>query len=211
MSSGPRGGRRGRLQPRIAVFCSGQGTNLQAILTAIRRGRLQARVAAVVSDNPGAPALVRAARAGIPAIVVDRRRFASRERFDRALLAALKPLRVRLVVLAGFMRILSPRFIRSFPNRILNVHPALLPAFRGAHAVREALAAGVRITGVTVHFVDEQVDHGPVIAQAAVPVRPDDTEATLLARVHRVEHRLYPRAIDQVLRGKIRTTRKGRS
>ena len=188
-----------RIAPAIAVLCSGQGTNLQAILDAVRAGRLKARVAVVVSDNAGAYALARAKRAKVPAVVMDRRRFRSRREFDRALARILVAARVRLVVLAGFMRVLSPAFVRRFRWRILNIHPALLPSFPGVRGVRDALRHGVKVTGVTVHFVDAQVDHGPILLQEAVAVRDGETESQLLARIHRVEHRLYPKAIQQVL------------
>lgn len=188
----------------IAVLCSGEGTNLQAILDATRRRTLRARVV-VVSDNAGAYALVRAHRAGVPAVVLDPRR---RQAFDRALARVIDRFRARLIVLAGFMRILSPWFVRRYAGRILNIHPALLPAFPGAHAVRDALRHGVKVTGVTVHLVDEQVDHGPVLMQEAVPVRRGDTEESLLQRIHRVEHRLYPQAIQAVLDGKVSSPRK---
>ncbi len=190
------------LLPAIAVCCSGRGTNLQAIIHAIRRGRLKARVAAVISDNPRAYALTRARAAKIPVTFVDPREFSSREEFDRALAAIVRKANARLIVLAGFMRILSPWFVRRYRGRILNVHPALLPAFPGAHAVRDALAHGVKVTGVTIHFVDEKVDHGPIVLQALVPVKKNDTQETLLERVHRVEHRLYPLAIQQILHGR---------
>ncbi len=183
------------------MLCSGSGTNLQAILNACRSGRLRARVAVVLSDNPKAAALGRARRAGVPAYVVEPHTFESRAALERRLIAQLDASRVQLVCLAGFMRILSPAFVRHFPGRILNVHPALLPAFPGAHAVRDALAWGAKVTGVTVHLVDEQVDHGPIVAQAALAVRPRETHAALLARVPRIEHRLYPQAIRQVLSG----------
>jgi phosphoribosylglycinamide formyltransferase-1 len=183
----------------IGVLCSGNGTNLQAILNACRSGRLKARVAVVLSDKPNAYALVRARRAGAPAQVVEPKEFGSRAAYERRVIQVLDAHRVRLVCLAGFMRILSPVFVRHFHGRILNVHPALLPAFPGAHAVRDALARGVRVTGVTVHLVDEQVDHGPIVLQEAVSVAPGDTEASLLRKLHRIEHRLYPQAIRQVL------------
>lgn len=182
-------------RPRLAVLCSGAGTNLEAILVAIRRGRLRAEVALVISDRPEAYALARARRAGIPTAVISPRRYPSRAAYDAALARAIRRAGAQWVILAGFMRLLGAAFVRRFARRILNVHPALLPAFRGAQAIRDALAHGVKVTGVTVHFVDEQVDHGPIIAQAAVAVRPGDTPATLLARVHRVEHQLYPQAI----------------
>ncbi|MBI2884733.1 MAG: phosphoribosylglycinamide formyltransferase [Candidatus Omnitrophica bacterium] len=190
--------------PAVAVLCSGSGTNLQAIINAARRGRLRARVAVVVSDQPKAFALTRAARAGIPAIVVRRGDFPSRDAFDRRLLEILTPYRVRLVCLAGFMRVLSPIMVHRYPRRILNIHPALLPAFPGAHAVRDALAWGAKVTGVTVHVVDEEVDHGPIVLQEAVAIRPGEKEAALLKRVHRVEHRLYPHAITLMLSGRAR-------
>ena len=188
--------------PAIAVLCSGQGTNFQAILDAIRCKQLRARVGLMITDNPEAFALVRARSGKIPSAVISRRDYSSRETFDRALARVIKKSGARLVVLAGFMRILSPWFVRKFRGRILNIHPALLPAFPGAHAVRDALRRKVKVTGVTVHFVDEQVDHGPVLQQAPVPVRKGDTEKTLLARIHRVEHTLYPQAIQLVLNGK---------
>jgi phosphoribosylglycinamide formyltransferase-1 len=188
--------------PRIAVFCSGQGSNLQAILDAARRGRLRAQVAVVVVDRLDARALVRARRAGVPARYLNPKQHATRAGFERALIRLLGQHRVQLVCLAGFMRILSPVFVRRYRARIVNIHPALLPAFPGAHAVRDALAWGAKVTGVTVHFVDEHVDHGPIILQEAVSIRPRDTEAALLARIHRVEHRLYPQAIGLILAGR---------
>ncbi|MBI3323810.1 MAG: phosphoribosylglycinamide formyltransferase [Candidatus Omnitrophica bacterium] len=190
--------------PAIAVFCSGQGTNLQAIILALRSGRLRARIAAVVCDQPKAFALVRARRAGLETILVERSSYNSRAAFEQAILDRLAPFNVRLVCLAGFMRILSPGFIRRFPNRILNIHPALLPAFPGGRAVRDALAWGAKVTGVTVHLIDEQVDHGPILLQEAVDIRARETEASLLARLHRLEHRLYPRAITLMLSGRVR-------
>jgi phosphoribosylglycinamide formyltransferase-1 len=190
--------------PAIAVFCSGQGTNLQAMLDATRRGALRARVALVVADRPNALALARARRAGVEARYVNPQAHASRAAYEQALIRLCQAHRVRLICLAGFMRVLSPLFVRRFRHRLLNVHPALLPAFPGAHAIRDALAWGVKVTGVTVHLVDEQVDHGPIILQEAVPVRPGDTSARLLARVHRIEHRLYPQAIALMLSGRCR-------
>ena len=190
--------------PTIAVFCSGQGTNLQAILRAIQRRKLKARIAVVVSDNSQAHALNRALEAGIPAVFIDPRRYASREAFDRALWAVVRKANARLIVLAGFMRILSPWFIRRYRHKILNIHPALLPAFPGCHAIRDALAHRATVTGVTVHFVDEKVDHGPMILQKAVPIKEGDTEESLMSRIHRLEHQLYPQAIQSVLEGKVK-------
>ena len=192
-----------RRLPAIAVFCSGRGTNLQAILDATRAGRLRARVALVVSDRPAAFALRRARRAGVDARYLAPRRYPSRAAYERELIRLCESAGVRLICLAGFMRILSPVFVRRFRRRILNIHPALLPAFPGAATIRDALAWGVKVTGVTVHLVDEQVDHGPIILQEAVAVAPHDTTASLLARLHRVEHRLYPRAIALMLAGRV--------
>lgn len=190
--------------PALGVLCSGQGTNLQALISAGRSGRLGARIAVVISDRADAHALRRARRAGLPAVFVDPKTSASREAFDRRLLEVLAAHRVRLVCLAGFMRILSPVFVRRYPGRILNIHPALLPAFPGARALRDVLVWGARVTGVTVHLVDERVDHGPILLQEAVAIGPRETEASLLRRVHRVEHRLYPRAVALLASGRVR-------
>ena len=177
---------------------------MQAIIGAVKTGRLRARIAAVISDRADAPALARARRSGIEARCIERAAYSNRAAFEQAVIRTLEPYRIRLICLAGFMRILSPAFIRRFRNRILNIHPALLPAFPGSHAVRDALAWGVKMTGVTVHLVDEEVDHGPVLLQEAVAIRRGDTEASLLARLHRIEHRLYPRAIALMLSGRVR-------
>ncbi len=189
----------------FAVLASGNGSNLQAILDALRQGRISGELRLVFSDKPGAPALARARAAGVKVVVARRPAdYPSREAFDSELVAILTREDIRLVVLAGYMRILSPVVIRAFPDRIINIHPALLPAFKGAHAVKDALAAGVATTGVTVHFVDEEVDHGAVIAQAEVKVAPGDTLETLLPRIHEAEHALYPKVVDLFLRGEIR-------
>ena len=190
--------------PAIEVFCSGEGTNLQAILDAVRTKRLRARVALVISDRPEAKALARAARAGVTTACVRPDGAPDRTAFERALIRACEVHRVRLICLAGFMRILSPVFVRRYRHRVLNIHPALLPAFPGATAVRDALRWGAKVTGVTVHLVDEQVDHGPIVLQEAVRILPSDTERTLLARIHRTEHALYPKAIGAMLAGRVR-------
>ena len=193
-----------RLEPlRLGVLASGRGSNLQAIIDTIEAGRLDALLAVVVSDRPDAQALERARKHGAKALFVDPKAYPEREAFDRALLAILEEHRVELVCLAGFMRILTPLFVRTFKGRILNIHPALLPAFPGLHAQRQALEHGVKIAGATVHFVDEGVDTGPIILQATVPVREDDTEETLSARILAEEHRLYPRAIQLFAEGRL--------
>ena len=187
----------------IGVLLSGGGTNLQAIIDAVRQERLDATVRTVVSNRKDAYGLTRARAHAIPAAVMDHRDFPSREDYDRALVEHLERNGVELVVLAGFMRLLSPVFIRSFPNRVMNIHPALSPSFAGLHGQRQALEYGVRFTGCTVHFVTEGCDEGPVIIQAVVPVLPDDTEETLSQRILVQEHRIYPRAIQLYCEGRL--------
>jgi phosphoribosylglycinamide formyltransferase 1 len=188
----------------VAVLVSGSGTNLQAILDAQTRGELgPARVAVVVSNVPGVRALERAEAAGVTAEVLPHRQFPSRQAFDEAMIALLHRHGVELVALAGFMRILTPAFLRAFPARIVNIHPSLLPAFPGVHAQRQALDYGARITGCTVHFVDEGCDTGPIILQAAVPVLDGDDEAGLTARILAAEHKLYPAAVRALAEGRV--------
>ncbi|MEI8175545.1 MAG: phosphoribosylglycinamide formyltransferase [Candidatus Omnitrophota bacterium] len=191
---------------RIAVFCSGNGTNLQAIIDAVKRRSIRACLALVVADNPDAYALTRATRAGIRTFVLTKEGFPTREAYDAAVIKELKKEKIDLVVLAGFMRLLSARFVRQYRNRILNIHPSLLPAFKGAHGIDDALAYGVKVTGVTVHVVDEGLDSGPIVLQVAIPVGAKDTEATLAARIHRQEHILYPRAIKLFVERKLKIT-----
>jgi phosphoribosylglycinamide formyltransferase-1 len=188
---------------RLGVLASGRGTNLQAILDAIEAGRCPARVVVVVSDRAAAPALDRGRRAGIKSVHLDPRLSGGRDAFDRAVAAALTEHAVELVCLAGYLRLLSPALVAAFRGRILNVHPALLPAFPGLHALRQALDYGVKVTGATIHFVDEGVDTGPIVLQAAVPVRDDDTEESLTARIQAEEHRLYPEAIRLYAEGRL--------
>ena len=189
---------------RLGVLASGGGTNLQAIIDRCADGSLPAEIAVVICNVPGAGALARAEQAGISTQVIDHKGFAAREDFDRAVIAALTVAGVELVVLAGFMRIVSGAFIDAFPQRIINIHPALLPAFPGLHVQKKALDYGARFAGCTVHFVDGGVDTGPIIAQAVVPVHDDDTEATLSARILEQEHRLYPHAIRLIAEGRLR-------
>ena len=192
---------------RIAILASGAGTNARALLDASSRGELgDARVVALLADKAGCGALAVADRAGVEALFVDPGPHAGRTAYSDALVAALHERDVDLVCLSGFMRILSPGFIAAFEGRILNIHPALLPAFPGAHAVRDALAWGVKVTGTTVHFADEAVDHGPIVAQESVPVLPGDDEETLHERIKAVEHRLYPEAVRLVVSGHTRVS-----
>ncbi len=187
---------------KLAVLCSGRGTDLQSIIDAIESGYLQAQIVVVLTDKPNVGALQRAESAGIKNFCVDRKKFPSRAEFEAELLQHLAG--VDLVVLAGFMRILSADFVRRFEGRLMNIHPSLLPAFPGAHAHRDVLAYGAKISGCTVHFVDEGTDSGPIILQAAVEVREDDTEETLAARVLEQEHIIYPRAIKLFIDGRLK-------
>jgi phosphoribosylglycinamide formyltransferase 1 len=188
----------------LAVLVSGSGTNLQAIIDAIENGTVPAEIRTVVCNRQHAPALQRARRHNLPVEVVDHKTFPSREAFDEHIVARLRDKGVELVCLAGFDRLLSPAFIRGFRDRILNIHPALLPAFPGLHAQRQALDYGVRIAGCTVHLVDEQTDHGPIVIQAAVPVYSDDTLEAVTERILAEEHRIYPEAICLFAEGRIR-------
>jgi len=187
----------------LAVLVSGRGSNLQAIIDAIERKEIPAKIEVVISDNPDAFALQRARKHGIPCQVVEGKSFSSREEYDREVLKVLGNYAVDLIILAGFMRVLSPLFVRAFPNRIMNIHPALLPSFPGLKAQKKALNHGVKISGCTVHFVDEGVDTGPIIIQAAVPVYDDDTEESLSERILKEEHRIYPEAIKLFAEGRL--------
>ena len=188
---------------QLAVLASGRGSNLGAILDACRREEFPARVVVVVSDRERAPALERAAGAGVAAVFVDPKAYGDRAAYDGALLAILEDYRPGLVCLAGFMRLLTPAFVRAWAGRLVNIHPSLLPAFPGLHSQRQALEYGAKVAGATVHFVDEGVDTGPIILQASVPVRPDDTEDSLAARILVQEHRLYPEAIRLFAEGRL--------
>jgi phosphoribosylglycinamide formyltransferase-1 len=187
----------------LGVLVSGGGTNLQAVLDAVAQGRLDARVAVVVSNVPGAGALERARSAGVEALVLDHTTFPDRTSFDAAVVEVLRARRVEAVVLAGFMRLVTPVLLGAFPYRIVNVHPALLPAFAGMHAQRQALDYGVRVAGCTVHFVDQGTDTGPIIAQVAVPVLDDDDEARLSARILAREHELLPQVLQWLAEGRV--------
>ena len=185
----------------LGVLVSGRGSNLQSILDAIQAGKIPAEVGVVISDKPDAKALDRAKSRGIPAIYLERKKFANKQEFEAAIIDALRQHQVELVVLAGFMRILSSNVINAFAGRIMNIHPALLPAFTGLDAQKQAIDYGVKVAGCTVHFVDEGMDTGPIILQQAVPVFDDDTPETLSERILQEEHKLYPRAIELYCRG----------
>src|SRR5436190_4371856 len=186
---------------RIAVLISGRGSNLQSIIDAIAAGELDAKIAVVVSNRSDAAGLLRAREAGIEALCLDPREFTDRTAYDAAIVALLKPRGVGLVCLAGFMRLVRAPLLEAFPNAILNIHPSLLPAFPGVDAQQQALAHGVKVAGATVHLVTSDLDNGPIVAQAAVPVLGDDTRDTLAARILIEEHKLYPDAIRTMLDG----------
>lgn len=178
-----------------AVLISGNGSNLQALIDAAGAADYPAAVALVISNNPEAYGVRRAQAAGIPALVIPHKAYPSREAFDAAMQAALRAHGIQIICLAGFMRLLSPWFVAQWSGRLLNIHPSLLPQFKGAHAVRDALAAGAAESGCTVHWVTEELDAGPILAQARVPVLPGDSEESLHARIHALEHALYPAAL----------------
>jgi len=188
-------------RPVIGVLISGRGSNLQALIDAVADGRLDATIGVVISNIPSAPGLERAHAADIPTAVVEHHGFPTRDQFDTALVDMLLRHGVELVCLAGFMRLLGPRIVETFPDAILNIHPSLLPAFPGLHAQRQALQHGVRVSGATVHLVTTELDAGPIVLQAVVPVLDDDTEDSLAARILVEEHRIYPEAVARVLAG----------
>ncbi len=188
---------------RVGILVSGRGSNMTALAEAMREGRIAAEPAVVISNVAGAAALERAAGWGIPTAVLDHRALRPREAHERAVAEVLRAHRVDLVCLAGYMRLLSPWLVSEFRGRILNVHPALLPAFPGLDAQRQALAHGAKVSGCTVHFVDEECDHGPIVLQAAVPVEEGDDEETLSARILAEEHRIYPEAVRLFFEGRL--------
>ncbi len=190
----------------LGVLISGNGSNLQAIIDAIESGKLDAEIRIVISNKQNAPGLVRAQRHQIPIQVIDHQSHPTREAYDQILIDILQAQHAELVILAGFMRLLSPLFVRTFSNRIMNIHPALLPSFPGLHVQKKAVEYGVRFSGCTVHFVNEECDQGPIVAQGVVPVFSQDTEETLAKRILQQEHRIYPRAIQLYSEGRLRVT-----
>lgn len=189
---------------RLGVLISGSGTNLQAIIDAIEAGTLDAEVAVVISDQADAFGLERARSAGIDAVWVDRSSFEGSSAYDHEIRKVLEAHGVELVVMAGYMRLLGTEVLDAFPDRVVNIHPALLPAFPGAHGIPDAFEYGVKITGVTVHFANEHFDEGPIIAQEAVEIAADETLESLEAKIHAVEHRLYPHALQAIAEGRVR-------
>ena len=189
----------------IAVFVSGNGTNLQSIIDSAKRGDIKGKIALVISNNNDAYALTRAKQAGIETFILDHKGFGSREEYDTAISKELEKRDIGLIALAGFMRLLSPHFVKKYKGKILNIHPSILPDFKGTHGIKDAFEAGVAKTGVTVHFVDEELDHGPVILQETVAIEKGDTLDTLEEKIHKIEHRLYPKAIQMFVEGKLST------
>ena len=189
---------------RVGVLASGGGSNFSALVEALNVPASPARVEVLICNVPGAKVLERAAEAGVEAVLLDHRLVPSREQFDETIAQALIDRRIELVCLAGYMRLVSPTFLRRFPGKVINIHPALLPSFPGLHSVRQAIECGVRVAGCTVHFVDEGTDTGPIIAQAAVPVSQGDDEAALAARIQKEEHRLYPAVVRALGRGAVK-------
>lgn len=189
---------------RLGVLASGRGSNLQAILENIKAGMLDAEVVVVISDKEGAYALKRAESFGIPGIYINPSLFPSKNEYEEAIVRVLRQKRVELVILAGYMRLVGSVILEAYPNRIMNIHPSLLPAFPGRHGQRDALEYGVRFSGCTVHFVDEGMDTGPIILQSVVPVLQDDTEETLSARILKEEHKLYSEAIQLFAKGRLK-------
>jgi len=188
----------------IAVFVSGNGTNLEAIIEAISRGEIKAKIALVVSDTKDAYALVRAKKANIETFVLSAKGFKSREDYDKEIIKELEKRGIKLVVLAGFMRLVSTYFVKQYKNKIMNIHPALLPSFKGTHGIKDAFEYDVKVTGVTVHFVDENLDHGPIILQETVKVNEGETCESLEEKIHKIEHKLYPKAIQLFVEGKLK-------
>lgn len=187
----------------IAILASGSGSNAQAIIDKAAAGVLDVNVCCIICNRPGAGVIERAARAGIACVVLDHKAYPDRESYDRAVVQHLQKYDARLVVLAGYMRLLSPVFLDAFSGRVINIHPALLPSFPGVHGGADALEYGVRISGCTVHFVEEKMDGGPVIIQAAVPVNPGEDIDDLMQRIHAMEHRIYPQAIQWLAQNRI--------
>lgn len=189
---------------KIAVFVSGSGTNLQAIIDAKNRGGIKGEIALVVSDVAACFALERAKKSGIKTLVVETKDFKSKPEFEKEILKNLKKEKIDLIVLAGYMKLLSVDFIKQYENKILNIHPSLLPSFKGTHGIKDAFLYGVKVTGPTVHFVTPDMDAGPIILQGPIMVTEDDTEETLAQAIHKEEHKIYPRAIQLFIEGRLK-------
>lgn len=196
--------KKGRLGVKIAVFASGRGTNFTAIAKAVKKGIIKADLALLVCDNPQAAVIRRAKEAGVKIFLITEKEFSGRQDFEAKIIASLRENKIDLLVLAGFMRLLSAGFVQQYRGRIINIHPALLPAFKGKEGIKDAFNYGAKVAGVTVHFVDEKTDHGPIILQKAVEIKGMDTLDSLKEKIHRLEHWLYPQAIKLFVEGKLR-------
>ena len=188
----------------IAIFASGKGTNFSAIARAVKKGLIKANLSLLVCDNPKAKVLEKAKRQGVKSVLVKREDFPTKQEFENKIIQHLEENKIDLIVLAGFMRILSQEFVARFRNRILNIHPAILPAFKGTAGIKDAFEYGAKITGVTVHFIDTDMDHGPIILQQAVKIEEDDSLESLEAKIHKIEHKLYPQAVRLFVEGKLK-------
>ena len=187
----------------IAVFCSGNGSNFQAIANSVKNGEIKAKIALIVCDNPQAFALKRAEKLGIRSLLVEGKKFQSRDEYEAEIIKNLEKENIELICLAGYMRIVSPSLVQRYSNKILNIHPALLPSFKGTQGIKDALDYGVKVSGVTVHFVNDKMDQGPIILQEALQIKGDDTEKSLAERIHQIEHKLYPQALRLFVEGRL--------
>jgi phosphoribosylglycinamide formyltransferase 1 len=187
----------------IAIFASGNGSNFAAIARAVKRRDISCNIKLLICDNPQAKVITKAKRAGVGVFLAERSAFANARDFEKAIIERLKNNNIDLIVLAGFMRLLSDHFVKTFQHRIINIHPSLLPAFKGSHGIADAFEYGAKVTGVTVHFVDEHMDHGPIILQESLSVKESDTLESLEDRIHHLEHKLYPKAIRLFQEGRL--------
>jgi len=192
----------------FAVFVSGSGTNLQTIISAVNKGEITANLALVICDKKDAYALKRAEKAGIKTLFINPKDFSNRQSFDRQVAIHLRHNKVDFIVLAGYMRLLSPFFVKAYKQKILNVHPSLLPSFKGARGIKDAYTYGVKVTGVTIHFVTEKMDHGPIILQEGFKISERDTLETIEERIHKIEHKIYPKAIQLFVEGRLKVKRR---
>ena len=189
---------------KFAVFVSGHGSNLQALIDAVKHGEIKAELALVVSNNSTAFSLKRAEQAGIKTLFMNPKDFTNPQSYDREVLIQLKNHKIDFVVCAGYMRILTPFFVKAYHRKVINIHPSLLPSFRGAQGIKDALTFGAKVTGATAHFIDEKVDHGPIILQDAVKIQENDTFETLSEKIHKIEHRILPKAVQLFVDGRLK-------
>ena len=194
----------------IGILLSGSGTNLQAIIDEIEAGRLNAKISLVVSSRPDAYGITRAKNANINTLVMDKSKYTNPEHADKTIVKALKDAGVQYVVMAGYMRMVTPIMLDAFPNKVVNLHPALLPSFKGAHGIKDAFDFGVKVTGITVHFANAEYDKGPIIAQVAIPISEDDTLESLEEKIHAEEHKLYPKVLQLISEGKVKVLESGK-